>query len=61
MALTLLENNFLKLATVIALTAKSYETLLLSAPKNNVAGGSKSRGIKPDKEKGRVSAEDIGV
>ena len=38
-ALTLLENNFLKLATVIALTAKSYETLLLSAPKNNVAGG----------------------
>ena len=38
-ALTLLENNFLKLATVIALNAKSYETLLLRAPKNNVAGG----------------------
>lgn len=38
-ALTLLENNFLKLATVVALSAKSYETLLLSAPKNNVAGG----------------------
>src|SRR5947207_15708649 len=39
MALTLLENNFLKLATIIALTAKSYETLLLRAPKNNVVGG----------------------
>jgi hypothetical protein len=38
-ALTLLENNFLKLATVIALNAKSYETLLLRAPKNGVAGG----------------------
>src|SRR5919109_823568 len=38
-ALTLLENNFLKLATVIALNAKTYETLLLGAPKNNVAGG----------------------
>jgi predicted nucleic acid-binding protein len=38
-ALTLLENNFIKLATVIALTAKSYETLLLRSPKNNVAGG----------------------
>jgi predicted nucleic acid-binding protein len=37
-ALTLLENNFLKLGTVIALNAKSYQTLLLSAPKNNVAG-----------------------
>jgi predicted nucleic acid-binding protein len=37
-ALTLLENNFLR-ATVVALNAKSYETLLLSAPKNNVAGG----------------------
>jgi hypothetical protein len=32
-ALTLLENNFLKLATVIALNAKSYETLLLGAQK----------------------------
>jgi hypothetical protein len=40
MALILLEINFLKLATVIALTAKSYGTLLLRAPKNNVAGGS---------------------
>src|SRR5919108_2751646 len=38
-ASTLLENNFLKLATLIALNAKSYETLLLGAPKNNVAGG----------------------
>ncbi len=38
-ALTLLENNFLKLGTVVALNAKSYKTLLLGAPKNNVAGG----------------------
>ena len=38
-ALTLLENNFFKLATVIALNAKSYETLLLRAPKIGVAGG----------------------
>lgn len=38
-AVTLLENNFLKLATVIALSAKSYGTLLLRAPKDNVAGG----------------------
>jgi predicted nucleic acid-binding protein len=38
-ALTLLENNFLKLGTVVALNAKSYQTLLLSAPKSNVAGG----------------------
>ena len=38
-ALTLLENNFLKLGTVIALNAKSYQSLLLAAPKNNVAGG----------------------
>ena len=38
-ALTLLESNFLKLGTVIALNAKSYQTLLLNAPKNNVAGG----------------------
>jgi predicted nucleic acid-binding protein len=38
-ALTLLESNFLKLGAVIALNAKSYETLLLHAPKNNVAGG----------------------
>jgi hypothetical protein len=37
--LTLLENNFLKLGSVIALNAKSYETLLLRAPKNDVAGG----------------------
>ena len=32
-ALTLLANNFLKLGTVVALNAKSYETLLLRAPK----------------------------
>src|SRR6185295_12665704 len=38
-AMTLLENNFLKPAKVIALNAKSYETLLLGAPKNSVAGG----------------------
>jgi predicted nucleic acid-binding protein len=38
-ALTLLESNFLKLGAVIALNAKSYETLLLHAPKNNMAGG----------------------
>jgi predicted nucleic acid-binding protein len=38
-ALTLLENNFLKLATVVALNARSYKTLLLRAPKNNIAGG----------------------
>jgi predicted nucleic acid-binding protein len=38
-ALTLLENNFLKLGSVIALNAKSYETLLLRAPENDVAGG----------------------
>ncbi len=38
-ALALLENNFLKPATVIALNAKSYETLLVRAPKNGVAGG----------------------
>ena len=38
-ALTLLENNFFKLGAVVALNAKSYETLLLRAPKNDVAGG----------------------
>jgi hypothetical protein len=38
-ALALLEHNFLKPATVIALNAKSYEILLLRAPKNGVAGG----------------------
>ena len=38
-ALTLLENNFVQLGTVIALNAKSYQALLLAAPKNNVAGG----------------------
>ena len=37
--MTLLENNFLKLATVIALNAKLYEILLLRAPKIGVAGG----------------------
>lgn len=39
MALLLLENNFLKLATVIALDAKSYERLLLEAPRKKLAGG----------------------
>jgi predicted nucleic acid-binding protein len=38
-ALTLLENNFMKSSTVIALKAKSYEALLQLAPKNGVAGG----------------------
>ena len=38
-ALTLLQNNFLKLATTIALDAKSYRALLLEAPKRNLAGG----------------------
>lgn len=38
-ALALLENNFLKLGTVVALNAKSYQNLLLDAPGNNVAGG----------------------
>ena len=38
-ALTLLESNFVRMGTVIALNAKAYQTLLLSAPKNNVAGG----------------------
>ncbi|HXV84035.1 MAG TPA: PIN domain-containing protein [Candidatus Binatia bacterium] len=38
-ALTLLQNNFLKLATTIALDAKSYRALLLEVPKRNLAGG----------------------
>ena len=38
-ALTLLENNFLKLATVVALNAKAYESVLVRAPKDNVSGG----------------------
>ncbi|HEY1234071.1 MAG TPA: PIN domain-containing protein [Candidatus Binatia bacterium] len=38
-ALTLLDSSFLKLGSVIALNAKCYQTLLLGAPKNNVAGG----------------------
>jgi hypothetical protein len=38
-ALTLLEKNFLEAATVIALNAKSYTSLLVRAPKNGVAGG----------------------
>jgi predicted nucleic acid-binding protein len=38
-ALTLLDNNFMKSATVVALNAKSYETLLQLAPKSGVAGG----------------------
>jgi hypothetical protein len=37
--LALLENNFLKLGTIIALSAKSYQQLLLGAPNNNAAGG----------------------
>jgi predicted nucleic acid-binding protein len=37
--LTLLENNFLKLGTVVALNVKSYQRLLRAAPKNNVSGG----------------------
>jgi predicted nucleic acid-binding protein len=39
MAVLLLENNFMKLATVIALDAKSYERLLLEAPRKKLAGG----------------------
>ena len=38
-ALTLLENNFLKLGAVVALNAKSYGSLLRRAPERNVAGG----------------------
>jgi predicted nucleic acid-binding protein len=38
-ALTLIENNFLKLGTVVALNAQAYAILLLRAPKDNVAGG----------------------
>jgi predicted nucleic acid-binding protein len=38
-AFTLLDNNFVKSVTVIALTAKSYEALLRLAPKKGVAGG----------------------
>jgi hypothetical protein len=37
--LWLWESNFIKLATVVALNAKSYQLLLLHAPKNGVAGG----------------------
>jgi predicted nucleic acid-binding protein len=38
-ALTLLESNFLRAAAVVALTVKSYRTLLLRAPSDGVAGG----------------------
>lgn len=38
-ALALLENNFMKSASVIALNAKSYTALLRLAPKSGVAGG----------------------
>ena len=38
-AITLLDNNFMKSVTVIALTAKSYEALLRLAPKIGLAGG----------------------
>ncbi len=37
--LTLLERNFLKLGTVVALNAKIYQALLLAAPKKGIAGG----------------------
>ncbi len=43
--LTLLESNFLKLGTVIALNAKSYQALLLAAAKNSVAGGRASDAV----------------
>jgi len=36
---TLLDNNFVKSVTVIALTPKSYDALLRLAPKIGVAGG----------------------
>lgn len=38
-AFTLLESNFIKSATVVALNARSYASLLLRAPKNGIAGG----------------------
>ena len=38
-AFILLESNFMKSATVVALNAKSYASLLLRAPKNGIAGG----------------------
>jgi predicted nucleic acid-binding protein len=38
-ALTLVDNNFVKSVTVIALTAKTYEALLRLAPEKGVAGG----------------------
>jgi predicted nucleic acid-binding protein len=38
-AFTLLDNNFMKAVTIVALNAKSYEALLRIAPKNRVAGG----------------------
>ena len=38
-ALTLLDGNFLKWGTVIALNAKSYHALLLAAAKINLSGG----------------------
>lgn len=38
-ALTLLDNNFVKSVTVIALTAKTYEALLRLALEKGVAGG----------------------
>ena len=37
--MTLLDNNFVKSVTVIALTAKAYEALLRLAPEKGVAGG----------------------
>lgn len=38
-AFTLLESNFIKSATVVALNARSYASLLLRAPKYGIAGG----------------------
>jgi len=44
-ALALMENNFLRLGSVIALNTKSYQALLRGAPKNNVAGGRVGRSV----------------
>jgi predicted nucleic acid-binding protein len=38
-AITLLENNFLKLGTLVTLNARSYEGLSVRARKNNMSGG----------------------
>ena len=44
-ALALLENNLLRLGSVIALNTKSYQGLPRGAPKNNAAGGRVGRSI----------------